>query len=387
MHKLFCSLSTAIIVLVLACQPAAQEAADEGHSLDGPFMPKLEDFEKEVDGKKVKLFYLEHPSGIKAAVTNYGGRLVSLWVKDQQGEWTDVVLGFGSIEPYTSLKERFYGATIGRYGNRIANGKFSLNGVEYELSVNNGPNTLHGGLEGFGEKVWTVESVSETQLVMSYLSPDGEMGFPGELNSKVTYSLTDASTLRLDYEAETQAPTVVNLTNHAFFNLNGEGQGSINQHSLMIAADYFTPVDSTLIPSGELRSVEGTPFDFREPTQIGARVEFDNQQLRFGKGYDHNFVIAVERTEDLHLSARAVGDLSGIVMEVWSQEPGLQFYGGNFMDGSHQGKTGKDYSFRTSFCLETQHFPDSPNQDHFPSTLLRPGETYQTSSEYRFSVK
>ncbi|MEM9985867.1 MAG: aldose epimerase family protein [Bacteroidota bacterium] len=347
-------------------------------------MPKLEDFDQEIEGKEVKLFYLEHPSGIKAAVTNYGGRLVSLWVKDQAGEWTDVVLGFNSLAPYTSLKERFYGATIGRFGNRIAQGKFTLDGEEYQLSVNNGPNTLHGGLEGFGEQVWTVESASDTTLVMSYLAADGEMGFPGELRSKVTYSLNLDVGLRLDYEAETQAPTVVNLTNHAFFNLNGEGSGSINQHLLMIDAYFFTPVDSTLIPTGELRPVEGTPFDFREPTPIGSRLAVENQQLSFGKGYDHNFVIKPERTFDMHLSARVVGDQSGIVMEVWSQEPGLQFYGGNFMDGSHQGKSGKDYRFRTAFCLETQHFPDSPNQDQFPSTVLRPGEKYQTSSEYRF---
>jgi aldose 1-epimerase len=282
-----------------------------------------------------------------------------------------------------SSTEPYFGATIGRYGNRIAKGKFTLDGKEYTLPANNGPNTLHGGKKGFQDVVWDAKQLNDSTLELSYVSPDMEEGFPGNLNVKVTMAITSGNELTFDYEATTDKKTVVNLTNHAFFNLNGEGSGEINDHILQINADKYTPVDSTLIPLGTNEPVDSTPFDFRKPTAIGARINADNQQLKNGMGYDHNFVL---NGTGMKHAATATGNKSGIVMQVYTAEPGLQFYSGNFMKGKNSFKNGGKDNFRTAFCLETQHFPDSPNQPSFPSTVLEPGKTYKTRSVYKFEV-
>jgi aldose 1-epimerase len=299
----------------------------------------------------------------------------------------DVVVGFESVQKYVSSKEPYFGATIGRYGNRIAKGKFNLDGKTYTLALNNGRNTLHGGKKGFQNVVWDAEMIDANAVRFSYLSKDGEEGYPGNLNVKVTYTLTDNDELQIEYEATTDKRTVVNLTNHAFFNLNGEGSGTINNHVLQINADQYTPVDSTLIPTGKIEPVAGTPFDFRKPATIGARLEEQNDQLKFGKGYDHNFVLNANPSQGLNHAATVVGDQSGITMQIFTEEPGLQFYGGNFMKSKNTFKNGSKDDFRTAFCLETQHFPDSPNEPSFPSTVLDPGKKYQTKSVYKFSVK
>ncbi|HEX2535475.1 MAG TPA: aldose epimerase family protein, partial [Chitinophagaceae bacterium] len=288
------------------------------------------------------------------------------------------------VGDYIASTEPYFGATIGRYGNRIAKGRFTLDGKTYTLFTNNGPNTLHGGKKGFQAVVWDARQPNDSTLELHYLSKDGEEGFPGNLDVTVTYRLTAANELAIDYRATTDRRTPVNLTNHAFFNLNGEGSGTINNHVLQVHADRYTPVDSTLIPTGKIEPVEGTPFDFRKPVAIGSRVEEKNEQLAFGGGYDHNFVL---NGTGMKAAARVTGDQSGIVMDVLTEEPGLQFYGGNFMQGKNTFKTGVRDEYRTAFCLETQHFPDSPNQPSFPSTVLQPGQTYQTRSVYRFSVQ
>ncbi|RYY27213.1 MAG: galactose mutarotase [Chitinophagaceae bacterium] len=292
----------------------------------------------------------------------------------------DVVMGFGSPAEYDKSTEPYYGATIGRYGNRIARGKFSLDGVSYSVPVNNGLNALHGGKEGFQARRWMLRKVSDSSVVCSMISPDLDMGFPGKLYVKVIYTLSSRNELLMEYEARSEKPTVVNLTNHAFFNLNGSG--SILSHSLMINASSFLPVDSGLIPTGEILDVSGTPFDFRTSSLIGSRIGVSDVQLGYGKGYDHNYVL----NQSLIMPAAVVvGDKSGIMMRVYTKEPGLQFYSGNFMKGKNVLRTGPD-EFRTAFCLETQHFPDSPNQPSFPSTVLRPGEVYKSRSIYAFSV-
>lgn len=341
-------------------------------------------FQRTIEGKTATLYHLKNSRGMTAAITNYGGRLVSLLVPDKNGKPTDVVVGFKNADDYANSTEPYFGATIGRYGNRIAKGKFSLDGKQYTLFTNNGPNTLHGGKKGFQAVVWNADQPNDSTLVLTYLSKDGEEGFPGNLNVKVVYHLTANNELKLEYEATTDKTTVVNLTNHAFFNLNGEGSGTINNHILQINASQYTPVDSTLIPTGKNLPVAGTPFDFTKPVAIGTRVEEKNEQLQNGKGYDHNFVLS---GTGMKHAATVVGDKSGIVMDVYTEEPGLQFYGGNFMQSKNTFKGGAKDDFRTAFCLETQHFPDSPNQPAFPSTVLKPGQTYQTSSVYKFSSR
>src|SRR5690606_12304525 len=329
------------------------------------------DFDSVVNGKQVKLYWIQNEH-IKAAFTNYGGRIVGLWVPDKNGKMTDVVLGMDNVKAFITSSEPYFGATIGRVGNRIAKGKFSLNGKSYQIPTNNGVNALHGGNSGFQDKVWDAEKVNASTLVLRYHSPDGEEGFPGNLEVKVTYSLTEHNDLIMDYYATTDSPTVVNLTNHAFFNLNGEGSGSILNHSVQIYADEFTPVDQTLIPTGELKAVENTPFDFTTPHTIGERIETKNQQLKNGKGYDHNFVLNESQKSGMNHVATIVGDKSKIVMDVISKEPGVQFYSGNFMEGKNKFKSGLMDDFRTAFALETQHFPDAPNQPNFPSIVLNP---------------
>lgn len=339
-----------------------------------------------IDGKQVKLFTLTNGKGTEAAITNYGGRLVGLWVPDKWGNLRNVVLGFDSVQHYTKSSEPYFGALIGRFGNRIAKGRFILNGKTYNLATNNGLNHLHGGTKGFQYVVWDAVQPTPGSLVLNYLSPDGEEGYPGNLQVKVTYSLTEDNTLHVDYLATSDATTIVNLTNHAFFNMNGAGAGSINNHILQVFADNFTPVDSTLIPLGMLRQVAGTPFDFRVPATIGSKLNENEEQIKNGLGFDHNFVL--NRTKDSILQKAAVitGDQSGITMEIWTEEPGLQFYGGNFMQGKNKMLGNFSDSFRTAFCLEPQHFPDAPNRPEFPSVVLNPGKVYQTRSLYRFTV-
>ena len=349
---------------------------------------KAEDFQKSIGGKQTNLYFL-HNGDLSAAITNFGGRIVSLCVPGRNGEMADVVLGFTSVDGYMNAKEPFHGALIGRVGNRIAKGKFTLDGVEYILPLNNGVNHLHGGPGGFHNVVWDVKSTTDSSIVLTYLSKDGEMGYPGNLNVEVKYTLTSTNEVKIAYTATTDNATPVNLTNHAFYNLAGEGNGTINNQWLTINADYYTPVDSTMIPLGENAPVEGTPFDFREAKPIGQdlHLQDENEQLTNGLGYDHNFVLNKPESGEMTWAATVFDPSSGRKMEIFTEEPGLQFYGGNFMDGSDTGKSGKTFNYRESFALETQHFPDSPNQPDFPSIILRPGEVYQTSSIYKFSVE
>ena len=350
-------------------------------------LPEASAFEKTIDGKKTALYTLKNSNNVQVGITNYGGRIVGLLVPDKNGNLTDVVVGFDSVDGFKNSTEPYFGATIGRYGNRIANAKFKLADKEYTLAANNGPNTLHGGKKGFQDVVWEAKQLNDTTLELSYLSKDMEEGFPGDLDVKITFSLSNANELKIDYSATTNKETIVNLTNHAFFNLNGEGSGSILNHVLQINADRYTPVDSTLIPFGKHEFVKGTPFDFTKATAIGERIEVKNEQLKHGGGYDHNFVLNENATAGLNNAGSIYGDKSGILMEIFTQEPGLQFYSGNFMKSKNTFKSGAKDDFRTAFALETQHFPDSPNQAAYPSTVLKPGENYKTSSVYKFSIK
>lgn len=341
------------------------------------------------DGQPVTLYTLRNSKGAEARICNYGGVVVSLKMPDRNGTFGDVVLGGDKLSDYTKTPPPpYFGALIGRYGNRIAKGKFTLDGTTYTLATNDGPNTLHGGIKGFDKRVWTVAGVHDSatgpMLELNYISKDSEEGYPGNLNVKAVYTLTDHNELKLEFTATTDKPTVLNLTHHSYFNL--AGKGDILGHVVEIKSDRFTPVDSTLIPTGELKPVAGTPFDFNTPTAIGARIDQNDEQLKFGKGYDHNWVIR-KSGSGLALQARVSEPISGRVMEVWSGEPGLQFYSGNFLDGTITGKGGWVYKLRNAFCMEPQHYPDSPNKPSFPSTVLRPGQTYHNTIIYRFSVK
>ena len=358
-------------------------------NLQVPMLPKASDFDTVMDGQKVGLYFLKNAHGLQAAITNYGGKVVSLLVPDRTGKAADVVLGFSNIDSYLHATEPYYGALIGRYGNRIANGTCMLNGEQLHLTINNGPNHLHGGAKGFNAVVWTANQVDDHTLELKYLSKDGEQGYPGNLDVKVTYSLTDNNELKITYEATTDKPTYVNLTHHSFFNLQGEANGNIGNHQLTINAAHYTPVGAGLIPTGEIATVENTPFDFRVSKPIDQDLHGTNEQLGYGKGYDHNFVLnkpANPNPHGLNFAARVEEPLFGRVMEVWTDEPGLQFYGGNFLAGKSTGKSGKPYLFRSAFCLETQHFPDSPNHASFPGTVLNPGEVYHSTCVYRFSL-
>lgn len=351
------------------------------------FTLKAENFQKTINGKQTNLYFLKN-GNIQAAITNYGGRIVGLCTPDKNGQMADIVLGFSSIDGYLKAKEAFHGALIGRVGNRIAKGKFTLNGKEYTLPCNNGVNHLHGGPGGFHNVVWDVKAATDSSIVLNYLSKDGEMGYPGNLNAEVQYLLNSKNELVISYKATTDKSTPVNLTNHAFWNLAGEGNGTINDHILTINANNYTPVDSTLIPLSGNEPVEGTPFDFRKGRAIGTdlgQVE-TNIQLKHGPGYDHNFALNKPDPGEMSWAAIVIEPVSGRKMEIFTQEPALQFYGGNFMDGSDTGKSGKTYNYRESLALETQHFPDSPNNTNFPSVILNPGDVYQTQSIYRFSV-
>jgi aldose 1-epimerase len=342
-------------------------------------------FGKNGDGKSVEMITLSNSNGCEASIITYGATLVTLTMPDHQGGLGDVVLGFKTIEEY--LRNPFFiGGTIGRYGNRIAGGKFRLNGKEFTLARNNGENHLHGGIKGFHTVVWDAKDNPTAEgegLTLGYFSAVGEEGYPGNLSVEVTYRLTKDNALHIDYRATTDMDTVVNLTNHSYFNLSGEGSGDILGHRMMINADRFTPVNDSLIPTGEFQPVRDTPLDFTKPAGIGERIDAPHEQMRLGGGYDHNFVLN-RKENGLVPAACVLEPVSGRVMEVWTTEPGLQFYSGNFLDGSMSGKKGNPYLRRSGFCLETQHFPDSPNQPKFPSTVLKPGQEYRSTTVYKF---
>jgi len=343
------------------------------------------EFGKTRDGVAVSLFTLKNQRGMIARITNYGGIVVSLESPDRHGALADIVLGFDSLDGYLANPGPFFGALIGRYGNRIGHARFSLDGHEYQLDKNDGENSLHGGARGFDKRVWSPRELPDGGLELTYLSKDGEEGYPGNLTAVVTYHLSDTNELHIDYAASADKPTVVNLTNHSYFNLKGAGSGDILSHQLTLHASRFTPVDAGLIPTGELRSVAGTPMDFRQSTAIGARIEANDEQLKLGHGYDHNWVI--DQSGGLTLAARVEEPSTGRVLEVLTTQPGVQFYTANFLDGTIKGKAGKVYGRRAAFCLETQHFPDSPNKPAFPSTVLRPGQKFQSTTVFRFSAK
>ena len=337
-------------------------------------------------GTPVDLYTLTNDHGVEVKITNYGGIVVSVRTPDRNGKFDDIVLGFDTLEEYLG-PHPFFGVLVGRYANRIAHGKFTLKGKEYALAKNVDENHLHGGVKGFDKVVWEAESASvsdEVSLRLTYLSKDGEEGYPGNLTAEVVYTLTNDNELRIDYAATTDQTTVLNLTNHSYFNLAGQGD-NLN-HVMMINADRFTPIDGTLIPTGELRSVEGTPLDFRQPTPIGARIEQEDDQLRFGGGYDHNWVINGTPGE-LRLAARVTEPSTGRVLEVHTTQPGMQFYSGNMMPETITGRGGQVYPWRGALCLETQHFPDSPNQPNFPSTVLEPGERFHEVTVFKFGAE
>lgn len=381
-------IAVTLSIFLVSCQDNKKQdpvQAEEPVSFNLPL--DSAEFGGTIDDKEVSLYTISNENGMHAQLTNYGARVASLMVPDQEGNSVDVVIGMSTVEDYRNSTEAYFGATIGRYGNRLAKGKFTLNGQEYSVPLNNGENALHGGKKGFQDVVWDVDSVDDNSIVFSYLSPDMEEGFPGNLDVKVRYTLTNDNELKIDYEATTDKATVINLTNHAFFNLNGEGSGDILNHRLQIYADRFVPVNENLIPTGELIPVEGTPFDFQEPKTIGQDIEAENQQLEYGGGYDHTFVLSGKKASSMTHAATAWGNRTGIVMDVYTEEPGMQLYTGNAMEGKNEMKTGSMDDFRTAFCLETQHFPDSPNQPDFPSTVLEPGDTYSTSTIYKFSTE
>jgi len=373
------SLAISLALLIVGMSACTQKKEDPGAMKPQPFGTTA-------DGTQVFLYTLKNHSGMEAKITNYGGIVVSLRVPDKAGKFDDVVLGYESLAGY--LKETpYFGALIGRYGNRIARGKFTLDGKEYSLATNNGKNHLHGGLRGFDKVVWTadqVETPAGPSLVLKYLSLDGEEGYPGNLRVQAIYTVTEANELAVEFSATTDKPTVVNLTHHSYFNLAGAtSPTTILNHVMMIDADRFTPIDSDLIPTGELRDVAGTPMDFRNPTPIGARIDAANEQLRFGLGYDHNWVLN-KKEPGMRLAARVEEPTTGRVLEVLTTEPGMQFYSGNFLNGTLTGKSGKVYVYRYGFCMEPQHFPDSPNKPAFPTVVLNPGQTYANRIMYRF---
>lgn len=374
--KIFTTLMVAAALLASATMASAELKIEKA-----PF--------GEVEGQPVDLYTLTNANGLVMTVTNYGGIVVSLTVPDKAGNLGDIVLGFSTVADYVK-NSPYYGCIVGRYGNRIGKAKFSLDGQEYALAANNGENSLHGGVKGFDKVIWAAKEVKTDNAVgveLKYLSKDMEEGFPGNLDATVTYWLTNDNEFKIEYAATTDKPTVVNLTHHSYFNLAGEGSGDILGHELTINADTYTPVDQGLIPTGKLEPVEGTPMDFRTATAVGARIDADFEQLKFGKGYDHNWVLNRKSAGDMELAATVFEPKSGRVMEVLTTEPGLQFYAGNFLDDSRTGKSGKVNGFRTGLCLETQHYPDSPNKPDFPTVVLKPGETYKTSTIYKFSTK
>lgn len=368
----------ALLALVTSCNTTAPTS-----ELKSGLTPDA--FKTVVQGDTTALYVLTNKAGMEVCITNYGGRVVSIMVPDREGKMHDVVLGFDSIADYVNVEGNNFGALIGRYGNRIEQGKFTLDGKTFQLPQNNYGHSLHGGPEGFYTRMWQARQTDPQTLELTHHSPDGFAGYPGNLNVKVIYKVTDDNSLDISYEATTDAPTIVNLTNHSYFNL-GDHSDNILEHEVMIAADSITPIDSTFMTHGTMMAVEGTPFDFRQPKTVGRDIEADNEQLRNGKGYDHNYVLTT--CGDISkVSASIYNPLTGILLEVLTDEPGLQFYVGNFLDGKVKGKHGVAYPHRGAICMETQHYPNSPNQPGYPTTVLRPGEKYTSHCIYRFSVK
>ena len=363
------------LLVLVGCKPSISDLPLIDH----------EKFKTTWEGQPIELFTLKNTNGLVTQITNFGGRVVSLWVPDKNGRFVDIVLGFSSGEQYLLANEKYFGALIGRYGNRIAKGRFFLDSIEYVLATNNGENHLHGGMVGFNDVVWEATQIDQQTLQLNYLSADMEEGYPGNLEVKVVYQLTDKNELNVEYWATTDSPTILNLTHHSFFNLKGEGNGDINDHIMQINADYYTPVDSVLIPTGDIAAVNNTPMDFRKPVEIRRRIDEKFEQLILGRGYDHNWVLN-KGDSKVQWAATVVEPQSGRILEVYTNEPGMQFYGGNFLNGSDMGKSGKMYPYRGAFCLETQHFPDSPNHESFPTTVLTPDQEYYSICTYRFGV-
>lgn len=379
--KKTCLAVLTVLLLAVSCTEKAPVSKLTESGLD------KKNFETEVNGKKVGLFVLKNTNGMEVCVTNYGGRIVSVLVPDKDGNKKDVVIGFDSIQDYINVPGNNYGAAIGRYGNRIGNGTFELDGIKYDLPKNNFGHTLHGGDKGFHTVVFDANQIDDKTIELTYLSKDGEEGFPGNLKTKITYTLKDDNAIDIKYEAETDKPTVVNLTNHTYFNMDGDPDSKNTDWLLMLNADKYTPVDSTFMTTGEILPVEGTDMDFRTPTAIGARIDnYDFVQLKNGKGYDHNWVL--NTGGDINkVAATLESPKTGIVLETYTTEPGLQFYAGNFMDGKDKGKKGKANQYRAAVCLETQKYPDTPNKKDWPSATLRRGEKYTSETIYKFSVK
>ncbi|MBR1474330.1 MAG: galactose mutarotase [Muribaculaceae bacterium] len=368
-----------LLVMLVACNHNG-----EGQLTKSGLDPK--NFVSEVHGKATALYTLTNADGMEVCITNYGGRVVSIMVPDRDGKLQDVVLGFDSIADYVGVEGNNFGAIIGRYGNRIDHGRFTLDGKEYQLPQNNYGHSLHGGPEGFYTQVWEPRQIDDRHLELTYESPDGFAGYPGKLKVEVAYELTADNALIIKYTATTDKPTIVNLTNHSYFNLNGDPSRDCMDQEVMIAADSITPIDSTFMTHGTMMAVEGTPFDFRQAKPVGRDINADNEQLRNGKGYDHNYVL--NTGQDINkVSASIYSPKTGILMEVFTSEPGLQFYVGNFLDGTVKGKRGVAYPLRSAICMETQHYPNSPNLSQYPSTVLRPGEVYRSRCFYKFSVR
>ena len=388
MNRYLLPLSLVISLTTISCNNTPKETTKSNlhTSIIVASIPDARAFQQTIDGKPTNLYVLKNQNNMQLAITNFGGRFVSLLVPNKEDKLTDVVIGFDNIDSFKNNKEEpYFGATIGRYSNRIARGKFSLDGREYNLDNNNPPNALHGGPKGFHYMVFDAKQLGDSALELSYISKDMEEGYPGNLTVKVTYTVTYNNQIRMDYEAKTDKKTVVNLTNHAYFNLNGGG--TILNHTMLVNAATYLPVDSTLIPTGKAETVTRTPFDFTTATTIGARINDANKQLKNCKGYDHNYVLNTNKGTAYNLAADVVGDKTGIELQVLTNEPGLQFYSGNFMTGKNQCKYGTTDSLRSAFCLETQHYPDSPNQPQFPTTILEVGKVYKTTSFYKFLVK
>jgi aldose 1-epimerase len=376
-----------LIVMLLAVTGACTSGKQPASETQGPEAGiKRSVFGKMPDGQEVHLYTLTNANGMQVAITNYGGRIVSIQAPDRNGKMADVVLGFDNLPDYMNYNT-YFGALVGRYANRIGGAKFTLDGKVYHLPVNNGPNSLHGGIKGFDKRVWTAKEIAgdEPGLELTYLSKDGEEGYPGNLQATVVYTLTKNNGVKIDYSATTDKDTVINLTNHSYFNLAGEGNGDVLKQVMWINSGEITPVDATQIPTGKIMKVDGTPFDFRKPTPIGARINEDNPQLKIGKGYDINYILD-RKGPGLELAARAFDPESGRELEVYTTEPGIQLYSGNFLDGSIHGKGGVAYGPRSAFCLETQHYPDSPNHPSFPTTELKPGETFHQITVFKFTT-
>ena len=380
-------LCTFLFVIVLSCQTKKTQEdstiiSDNGFTIQSvPFGTS--------DGKPVTLYTFKNKSGMEVRIMNYGGIITHLFVPDRQGKIEDIVLGFDNLDDYLTKSPPYFGAIVGRYGNRIADGKFTLNGVEYNLARNNGPNHLHGGIKGFDKVVWdaeTFENAAAVGLKLTYLSKDMEEGYPGNLSVEVTYTINSTNEIQIDYKATTDKPTVVNLTQHSYFNLTGNAKRDVLDHQVLIKSEYLIPVDAGLIPTGELMPVVGTPFDFNSITAVGTRIDHDNEQIKLGGGYDHCWVLNKTSEKALEWVVKAIDQESGRVMELATSDPGVQFYTGNFLDGTLTGKGGVTYQQRFGLCFEPEHYPDSPNQKNFPSVVLNPGETYNTTTIWKFGV-